>query len=167
MGHVDAVIPSELGDGIDGPTTGEDRNGGQAKHGDQWVLPPSLDDFVPRGHVAHFIRETVRSDLDLSAILSAYQEERGFPPYHPGMMTALLLYGYSRGVYSSRKLAQACEERLDFMAVTAMNKPDFRTIAAFRRRHLEALAGLFLQALKLGVQLLLCRLDQQLLVNAA
>ena len=115
----------------------------------QWMLPPSLHEFVPAGHVAHFIRETVRSDLDLGAILSAYQEERGFPPYHPAMMTALLLYGYSRGVYSSRKLAQACEERLDFMAVTAMNKPDFRTIAAFRRRHLEALAGLFLQALKL------------------
>ena len=115
----------------------------------QWMLPPSLHEFVPAGHVAHFIRETVRSELDLSAILSAYQEERGYPPYHPAMMTALLLYGYSRGVYSSRKLAQACEERLDFMAVTAMNKPDFRTIAGFRRRHLEALAGLFLQALKL------------------
>jgi transposase len=99
--------------------------------------------------VAHFIRETVRSDLDLSAILSAFEEERGFPPFHPAMMTALLLYGYSRGVYSSRKLAQACVERLDFMAVTAMNRPDFRTIAKFRARHLEALGGLFLQALKL------------------
>lgn len=99
--------------------------------------------------MAHFIGETVRSELDLGAILSAYQEERGFPPYHPTMMTALLLYGYSRRVYSSRKLAQACEERLDFMAVTAMNKPDFRTIAAFRRRHLKALGEPFLQALKL------------------
>jgi transposase len=115
----------------------------------QWMLPPSLHEFVPAGHVAHFIRETVRSDLDLSAILSAYEEERGFPPFHPAMMTALLLYGYSRGVYSSRKLAQACVERLDFMAVTAMNRPDFRTIAKFRARHLEALGGLFLQALKL------------------
>ncbi len=115
----------------------------------QWMLPPSLHEFVPAGHVAHFIRETVRTDLDLSAILSAYEEERGFPPFHPAMMTALLLYGYSRGVYSSRKLAQACVERLDFMAVTAMNRPDFRTIAKFRARHLAALEGLFLQALKL------------------
>jgi transposase len=115
----------------------------------QWVFPPSVSDFVPTGHMAHFIRETVRSDLDLSAIFATYQEERGFPPYHPTMMTALLLYGYSRGVYSSRKLAQACEERVDFMAVTAMNRPDFRTIAAFRRRHLSALADLFLQVLKL------------------
>ncbi len=115
----------------------------------QWVFPPSVNDFVPSGHMAHFIRETVRSDLDLSAIFATYQEERGFPPYHPTMMTALLLYGYSRGVYSSRKLAQACEERVDFMAVTAMNRPDFRTIATFRRRHLSALADLFLQVLKL------------------
>lgn len=63
-------------------------------------------------------------------------------------MAALPLYGYSRGVYSSRKLAQACVERLDFMAVTAINRPDFRTIAKFRARHLEALGGVLLQALK-------------------
>lgn len=114
-----------------------------------WILPPSLDDFVPAGHVAHFIRETVRDDLDLSAIFDCYAEERGYPPFHPAMMVALLLYGYSRGVYSSRKLAQACEERLDFMAVTAMNRPDHRTIAKFRRRHLKALGDLFVQVLKL------------------
>src|SRR5690606_28641419 len=92
---------------------------------------------------------TVRHDLDLRAILDCYEEERGFPPFHPAMMVALLLYGYSRGVYSSRRLAQACEERLDFMAVTAMNRPDFRTIAKFRRRHLKALGDLFVQVLKL------------------
>jgi transposase len=114
-----------------------------------WILPPSLDDFVPAGHVAHFIRDAVRNDLDLSAILDCYEEERGFPPFHPAMMVALLLYGYSRGIYSSRRLAQACEERLDFMAVTAMNRPDFRTIAKFRRRHLKALSDLFMQVLKL------------------
>lgn len=104
---------------------------------------------MPAGHVAHFIRETVRNDLDLSAIFDCYEEERGYPPFHPAMMVALLLYGYSRGVYSSRKLAQACEERLDFMAVTAMNRPDHRTIAKFRRRHLKALGDLFVQVLKL------------------
>jgi hypothetical protein len=65
------------------------------------------------------------------------------------MMTALLLYGYSRGVYASRRLAQACEERVDFMAVTGLNKPDFRTICEFRRRHLKALSDLFVQVLKL------------------
>jgi transposase len=115
----------------------------------EWLLPPSVHDFVPAGHLAHFVRETVREGLDLSAIRASYVEERGYPPYHPGMMVALLLYAYSRGVYSSRRIAQACEERVDFMAVTGLNKPDFRTISEFRRRHLAALAGLFAQVLKL------------------
>jgi transposase len=114
-----------------------------------WLLPPSVHDFVPAGHLAHFVRETVREGLDLSAILAAYREERGYPPYHPGMMVAVLLYGYARGVYSSRRLAQACEERVDFMAVSGLNKPDFRTISEFRRRHLKALSDLFVQVLKL------------------
>lgn len=114
-----------------------------------WLLPPSVHEFVPAGHLAHFVRDTVREGLDLSGILGSYTEERGYPPYHPGMMVALLLYGYSRGVYSSRRLSQACEERVDFMAVTGLNKPDFRTIAEFRRRHLKALSDLFVQVLKL------------------
>ena len=115
----------------------------------RWLLPPSVHDFVPPGHLAHFVRETVREGLDLSAIVARYDEDRGQPPYHPAMMVALLLYGYSRGVYSSRRLAQACEERVDFMAVSGLNRPDFRTIADFRRRHLAALAALFEQVLKL------------------
>jgi len=114
-----------------------------------WLLPASVHEFVPAGHLAHFVRDTVREGLDLSAITGTYEEDRGQPPYHPGMMTALLLYGYARGVYASRRLAQACEERVDFMAVTGLNKPDFRTIAEFRRRHLAALSGLFVQVLKL------------------
>ena len=115
----------------------------------RWLLPPSVHELVPAGHVAHFVRDTVREDLDLGAILSVYSEERGYPPYHPTMMVALLLYAYSRGLYSSRRIAQACEERVDFMAVTAMNQPDFRTIAKFRQRHLKALSELFVQVLKL------------------
>lgn len=114
-----------------------------------WLLPPSVHEFVPAGHLSHFVRDTVREALDLSAIVESYSEERGYPPYHPGMMVALLLYAYSRGVYSSRRIAQACEERVDFMAVTGLNKPDFRTISDFRRRHLAALAGLFEQVLRL------------------
>lgn len=113
------------------------------------LLPPSVMEFVPEGHVAHFVRNLVRDEMDLSAILAAYGEERGYPPYHPAMMTALLLYGYSRGVYASRRLSRSCEERLDFLAVTAMNRPDFRTISEFRRRHLVALGELFVQVLKL------------------
>jgi len=118
-----------------------------------WLLPPSVMDFVPPDHIAHFIRDTVREQLDVSAIMAPYeQEERGFPPYHPVMMTALLLYGYCQGTYSSRRLARSCEERLDFMAVTGMNRPDFRTISEFRKRHMLALRGLFVQVLKLCQQ---------------
>ncbi|MDR3517509.1 MAG: IS1182 family transposase [Azospirillaceae bacterium] len=114
-----------------------------------WLLPVSVHELVPPGHLAHFVRDTVREALDLSAILDMYDEDRGFPPYHPGMMVALLLYGYSRGLYSSRQLARACEERVDVMAVTGLNRPDFRTIAAFRKRHLSALSELFVQVLRL------------------
>src|ERR1700712_5534392 len=112
-----------------------------------WLLPPSIQDLVPSGHVAHFVRDTVRTGLDLSAIMDRYNEPRGYPPYHPGMMVALLLYAYSQGVYSSRRIARGCEERLDFQAVTALNQPDFRTISEFRRRHLAALGDLFVQVL--------------------
>ena len=105
--------------------------------------------MVPEGDAAHFVRDLVREELDLSAILDSYEEERGFPPYHPVMMTALLLYALTQGVRSSRKMARACETHVDFMAVTAMQRPDFRTISNFRLRHLEALADLFQQVLKL------------------
>jgi transposase len=114
-----------------------------------WLLPPSVQELVPRNHPAHFVRELVRTQLDLGAVMSQYEEERGFPPFHPAMMTALLLYGYTQGLFSSRKLAKACEERVDFMAVTAMQKPDHRTIGKFRLRHLTALGELFVQVLRL------------------
>ena len=115
----------------------------------QMLLPPSVLDFVPPGHLAHFVRDTVAEELDLAVIVESYEEERGYPPYHPVMMTALLLYAYCQGLYSSRRIARACEERVDFMAVTALQRPDFRTIATFRRRHLAALRGLFQQVLAL------------------
>ena len=114
-----------------------------------WLLPASVQDFVPAGHPAHLVRDIVREELDLGAILSTYTEARGFPPYDPAMMVALLLYAYSQGVYSSRRIARGCEERLDFQAVTALNRPDFRTISEFRRRHLAALGELFVQVLAL------------------
>jgi transposase len=116
------------------------------------LLPPAVEEFVPPGHLAHFVRELVREELDLSAILAAYDDERGQPPYHPVMMTALLPYAHCQGVYASRRMAQACEQRLDFMAVTALAQPDFRTISDFRKRHLAALSGLFTQVLKLCAQ---------------
>jgi transposase len=115
-----------------------------------WLLPPSIHDFVPADHPAHLVREIVREELDLAAIFADYEREpRGYPPYHPAMMVALLLYVYSRGIYSSRAIARACEERLDVMAVTALQRPDFRTISDFRKRHLVALGELFGQVLGL------------------
>ena len=113
------------------------------------MFPPSVQDFVPKGHLAHFVRNTVLEGLDLSAILDCYNEERGYPPYHPAMMTAVLLYAYCQGIYSSRRIAKACQERVDFMAVTGMQRPDFRTISDFRKRHLTALGELFVQVLRL------------------
>jgi transposase len=118
----------------------------------RFLIPPAVHEFVRPDHISHFVRDLVRDSLDLSEIFATYSEERGFPPYHPTMMTALLLYAYSQGIYSSRRIAQACEQRLDFMAVTAMARPDFRTVSEFRRRHLKALGGLFQQVLKLCAQ---------------
>jgi len=114
-----------------------------------WLLPASVHEFVPPGHLAHFVRDTVREALDLSAIIGVCKGEQGQPPYHPGMLVALLPYGYSRGVSSSRQLARACEERVDMMAVTGLNRPDFRTVSDFRKRHLAALSDLFVQVLRL------------------
>jgi transposase len=124
----------------------------------QMLLPASVLDFVAPEHLVHFVRDTVAEELDLSAIVDAYEEERGYPPYHPVMMTALLLYAYCQQLYSSRRIARACEERVDFMALTALQRPDFRTIATFRRRHLPALRGLFEQVLALCQQAGLVRL---------
>src|ERR1035437_4112981 len=115
----------------------------------KWLLPPEITEFIPEGHVSHFVRDLVVEQLDLAAVLATYEEERGFPPFHPTMMVALLLYAYTQGVFSSRRIAKACIERMDFAAVTGFQKPDFRTVSVFRRRHLVALAGLFQQVLVL------------------
>ena len=114
-----------------------------------FLLPPSVDDFVPEDHPARIVRELVEETLDLSPVMGAYSEIRGQPPYHPRMMAALLFYAYSQGIYSSREIARCCHDRMDFMAVTACQRPDFRTVNAFRKRHLSALGDLFDQILAL------------------
>lgn len=113
------------------------------------MFPPTALDLVEKDDVVHFIRNLVMEELDLREIVEQYQEERGYPPFHPAMMTALLLYSYCQGVYSSRRMARACRQRVDFMALTGMQKPDFRTVNLFRQRHLKALGGLFRQVLRL------------------
>lgn len=114
------------------------------------LLPACVQDYVPSDHLSRLIVSLVRESLDLSAILNSYKSGLGQPPFDPRLMTALLLHGYASGLYSSRRLARSAVERADFMMIVAGDPPDFRTISEFRRRHLKALAGLFVQVLKLA-----------------
>ena len=115
-----------------------------------FLLPPSPLEWLPEGHLAHFVLDVVDA-LDLSAVDEAYQakDARGTRPYNPQMMTALLLYGYCVGVFSSRKLERATYEDVAFRVLSGGSHPDHSRIAKFRRDHLEALRGLFLQVVKL------------------
>jgi transposase len=114
------------------------------------LLPPSVQDYVPKDHLSRLIVALVTEELDLSAISGSYGSALGQPPFDPRMMTALLLHGYASGIYSSRRIAKAAVERADFMMIVAGDPADFRTISEFRRRHLKALASLFVQVLKLA-----------------
>jgi len=116
------------------------------------LLPPSLREWLPDDHLAYFVSDVV-DQLDLSAIESVYEEEdRGQPPYHPGMMTKILLYGYCVGVFSSRKIQKRLVEDVAFRVLAAGNQPDFRTISDFRKLHLQALESLFQQMLRLTLE---------------
>jgi transposase len=123
------------------------------------LMPPSLHDWIAEDHLARFIVDVVES-LDLSAIEETYTEERGYPPYHPGMMVGVLLYAYCTGTYSSRKIAAKLADSVAFRFLAAGNQPDFRTISEFRRRHGAALAALFVQGLRLCRQAGLVKLGR-------
>src|SRR3989304_241777 len=113
------------------------------------LMPVALQEWLPSDHLAYFIADVV-DHMDLSAIMSRYKgEERGYPPYHPWMMVKVLLYAHCIGVPSSRKIARRLEEDVAFRVLAANNTPDFRTLADFRKRHLAALSGLFVQVLRL------------------
>src|SRR4051794_34956777 len=117
------------------------------------LMAPVLRDWVPDGDLAHFVSDLVDSGvLDLSAIYDDYTEERGYPPYDPRLMVKLLVYGYAVGVASSRKLERATYRDVAVRMLCADQHPDFRSIARFRERHLEALADLFVQSLRLCKQ---------------
>ncbi len=98
-------------------------------------LPPTVRDFVGPDHLARFVLSLVREDVDLAKITGAYGSERGQPPFDPTMMTALLLYAYCCGIYSSRRIAKACRERVDFMSIVGLDAPDFRTISDNASKH--------------------------------
>jgi transposase len=117
------------------------------------LLPPSLREWLPENHLAFFVSDLI-DQLDLSAITSAYEDEdRGYPPYHPVMLTKVLVYAYCVGVFSSRKIQQRLVEDVAFRVLAADNHPDFRTIADFRKTHLTALRGFFEQVLQLAREL--------------
>ena len=130
-------------------------NGDMAKTFREWnpeqavMFPPAPMDWVGENDLVVFVRNLVVEQLDLSEIVDQYQEERGYPPFHPVMMTAVLLYSNCQGIYSSRRIAAACRQRVDFLALTGMQTPDHRTVNLFRQRHLKALSGLFQQVLEL------------------
>jgi transposase len=114
------------------------------------LLPPSLRDWLPEQHLAYFVSDLI-DQLDLSAITAVYEdEERGYPPYHPVMLTKVLVYAYCVGVFSSRRIQRRLTEDVAFRLLAAGNHPDFRTIADFRKTHLAALTGLFEQVLRLA-----------------
>jgi transposase len=111
-------------------------------------MPPNMNDWLPEDHPVFFVRELV-GRLDLSAIYVAYADaaKGGYPPCDPRMMTGLILYAYCQGVASSRKIERATHESVPFRVIAGDQHPDHDTIAEFRKRHLEALSGLFLQVL--------------------
>jgi transposase len=114
------------------------------------LLPPSLREWLPEDHLAYFVSDLV-DHLDLSAITAVYEdEERGYPPYHPIMLTKVLIYAYCVGVFSSRKIQRRLVEDIGFRVLAASNTPDFRTIADFRKTHLAALKGFFEQVLQVA-----------------
>jgi len=116
-----------------------------------FLLPPSLRDWLPEDHLVYFVSDVV-DQLDLSKIESVYEkDDRGQPPYHPRMMTKILVYAYCIGVFSSRKIQKRLIEDVAFRVLAAGNQPDFRTISDFRKIHLDAIQGLFEQVLKLAL----------------
>src|SRR5213592_4493336 len=118
-----------------------------------FLLPPSPREWLPEGHLAYFVSDLVDA-LDLSAITTPYErEERGYPPYHPVMLTKVLVYAYCVGVFSSRRIQRRLAEDVAFRMLAAANAPDFRTIADFRKTHLPALRGFFEQVLRLAREL--------------
>ena len=123
-----------------------------------YLLPPSLNDWLPANHLARFVAETV-SQLDLTALKEAYAG-RGSCAYHPEMLLALLVYGYATGVFSSRQLERSTYDSVAFRYLAANTHPDHDTVANFRKRFLPELESLFVQTLLLAKGLKLLKLGK-------
>lgn len=124
------------------------------------LMAPVISEWVPEGDLAHFVSDLVEGILDLSAIYASYESESGYPPYDPRLMAKLLIYGYANGICSSRKLEQATHRDVAVRMLCAGQQPDYRSIARFRARHLEALSELFVQALRLCAEAGLVKLGR-------
>lgn len=144
--ETDPVVPASQRARADGPVDKTFRDYDQDQ---SFLMPPSLRDWLPADHLAHFVSELVDEVLDLTPFLASYTEARGFPPYHPRLMLKLLLYGYTTGVRSSRKIEARCHDDVAFRLLSANTAPDFRSVARFRKRHLAALEALFVEVLTL------------------
>ena len=152
----DGLFDESLVGRLEGPADHRiDLNGGAKKRFKDFdpntvmLVPPSLDEWLPEGHLARFIAELVEHELDLERFYASYRKAKGQPPYDPRLMLRVLLYGYCTGVRSSRELERACTDVVSFRWLAAQQAPDFRSIARFRDRHLAAFANVFLQALEL------------------
>src|SRR5271155_1827164 len=110
-----------------------------------FLLPPSLNDWLPERHLARFVVEVV-DGLDLSAMVRSYRGT-GSAGYHPALLLGLLVYGYATGVLSSRKLERATYDSVAFRFIAANDHPDHDTIATFRRRFLKEIEALFVKSL--------------------
>src|SRR6202051_3317995 len=113
-----------------------------------YLLPPSVDDWLPEKHLARFIVDVIEG-MDLGRMSGAYRGS-GSASYHPRMLLGLLVYGFGPGVFSSRKLERATYDSVAFRFIAANDHPDHDTIATFRRRFLPQLEGLFVQVLVLA-----------------
>jgi transposase len=120
-----------------------------------YLLPPSLEDWLPENHLARFIVEVVEG-LDLSRLVSIYGG-RGSAAYHPAMLLSLLVYGYATGVFSSRRIERATFDSVAFRYIAAGEHPDHDTLANFRRRFLDDLAGIFVQVLEVAHEMKLLK----------
>jgi len=121
-----------------------------------YLLPPSVDDWLPKDHLARFVVDIVEQ-LDLSAMTSQYRGT-GSAPYHPAMLLSLLIYGYATGTYSSRRIELATYESLAFRYIAANMQPDHDTLCTFRKRFLKEIEALFVQVLGIAKQMKLLKL---------
>ncbi len=121
-----------------------------------FLLPPSVEDWLPKDHLSRFVVDIV-DQLDLSALTRQYRGA-GSDPYHPTVMLGLLVYGYATGVYSSRRIEAATHDSIAFRYIAANQQPDHNSLCTFRRRFLKELGALFVQVLVIARQMKLLKL---------